>query len=245
MRFRIFRLKKSCLIKERFINMEQKTKKTTWFPFLALTAVILLCCAFHFSLLFQGESKLLNLLKAPIPFDFFGGKITYSVFYGIFYLSSLLFTAFKPRLLSISAISLLLFESIMIFLPASYYAEQFNSRHAGYYLSSLFSDRLSLTLKSLAVILFGVIFLIGAFVKKKNRLVLGGFGILIAILLLSAESVYLLNPSVNAETLSFWIKFPFSLIFDLFRLIPFVLLPFLCFFSPAETKQLPIEKENN
>ena len=87
MRFRIFRLKKSCLIKERFINMEQKTKKTTWFPFLALTAVILLCCAFHFSLLFQGESKLLNLLKAPIPFDFFGGKITYSVFYGIFYLS--------------------------------------------------------------------------------------------------------------------------------------------------------------
>ncbi len=118
MRFRIFRLKKSCLIKERFINMEQKTKKTTWFPFLALTAVILLCCAFHFSLLFQGESKLLNLLKAPIPFDFFGGKITYSVFYGIFYLSSLLFTAFKPRLLSISAISLLLFESIMIFLPA-------------------------------------------------------------------------------------------------------------------------------
>ena len=133
----------------------------------------------------------------------------------------------------------------MIFLPAYYYAEQFNSRHAGYYLSSLFSDRLSLTLKSLAVILFGVIFLIGAFVKKKNRLVLGGFGILIAILLLSAESVYLLNPSVNAETLSFWIKFPFSLIFDLFRLIPFVLLPFLCFFSPAETKQLPIEKENN
>lgn len=213
------------------------SEKKKILPFLSAGAILILCAAFHFSLLLGGETKLLPLFQAPAPLAAFGGTVTYLIFYCVFFATALLFSYFKPKLTVIPAGCLILFESIMLLLPAYYYAEQFGSKQAGYYLQSLFSDRLLLTLKTISVLIFGLIFLFSALSRKTGQTICIISGIVFAVAVIAAEMIYILNPEVNQEILSFWIKFPFSVIFDLFRLIAFSLLPALCLLSPHQKKK--------
>ena len=199
--------------------MTEVTKSSHTAKSVALCATVMICWVLHLLVLFQSN-RLIDLFFAPVMRDEFGGKILYACVYSAFYAAVLLLYIFRKRTY-IPAAVIIFYEVLTLFLPVVYFGTKFGSTHAGFYLRSLFSDRLLFTIKSLVVILILAATLVLSFIRQKNvRIVLKIMVPVLAAAVIILEILHIASPEIQSEMLSFGSKVTISSICDILRFIP-------------------------